>query len=200
MRYNKSKMNWFEWSFGDEGWTVPFWFLPLMFLYVVQNSWKNSAETKTAENKSKASEESMAKKNVVYETPIVYNEDETAFEYKCAILAEVWLQCRDDEEFVEFISYNDLGLPLAYAIANDVVVETDAARAFIEEAFSLLLTGYNIEDTGFESFDDILEVVDGSLFGSVFVEEQAAVLYEQENKDEGEEVERPQVKKTDKKF
>jgi hypothetical protein len=49
-----------------------------------------------------------------------------------------------------------LALPLAYAIANQIIVATDKAQTFIDEAWALLLTGIGLEDTGFESLDQLL--------------------------------------------
>ncbi len=81
----------------------------------------------------------------------------TNFTDRCAILADLWLNYREDEEFVDFIEYNDLGLPLAYAISEGVVEATDRAKAFINETFDLLLAGLDIdEDTGFEDLDEVL--------------------------------------------
>jgi hypothetical protein len=34
------------------------------------------------------------------------------FDNKISILAELWMNYRDDEELQDFIEYNDLGLPL----------------------------------------------------------------------------------------
>ena len=82
---------------------------------------------------------------------------ETTFEDKASILADLWLNYRQDVEFADFIEYNDIGLPLAYAIANDIVKTTDIATRFVEETFALLLEGLDIEeDTGFENLDDLL--------------------------------------------
>jgi hypothetical protein len=80
----------------------------------------------------------------------------TPYSNKCEILAELWLNYRNDEDFQDFTEYNDLGLPLAYAIANDIVKSTEMAQRFIEETFDLLLAGMNLEDTGFDTMDDIL--------------------------------------------
>lgn len=80
----------------------------------------------------------------------------TTYSNKVAILADLWLNYRDDENFADFIEYNDLGLPLAYAIDNDIVKSTDLAEKFITETFELLLAGLEIEDTGFDNLDDIL--------------------------------------------
>ena len=81
----------------------------------------------------------------------------TTFENKCLILADLWMNYREDEEFIEFIEYNDLGLPLAYAIANGIVEDPNSiAQNFIGESFDLLLAGLEIEeDTGFELLDDL---------------------------------------------
>lgn len=64
---------------------------------------------------------------------------------------------RQDEEFTDFVEYNDLGLPLSYAILNNIVKETPLATSMIQETFDLLLAGVGIEeDSGFESLDDVL--------------------------------------------
>lgn len=87
--------------------------------------------------------------------------EQTTFQDKASILADLWLNYRNDAEFADFIEYNDIGLPLAYAIANDIVVTTPTATNFVEETFSLLLEGLNVEeDTGFETLDDLLESVE----------------------------------------
>jgi hypothetical protein len=85
--------------------------------------------------------------------------NETAFENKTQILADIWLNYRNDVDFMDFIEYNDLGLPLAYAISANIVPATDRAREFVEETFALFLAGLDIEeDTGFENLDDILSI------------------------------------------
>lgn len=82
---------------------------------------------------------------------------ETPYSNKTEILADIWLNYRNDTEFVDFIEYNDLGLPLAYAISNDIVKNSDLAEAYINETFSLLLAGLEVEeDTGFDTLDDLL--------------------------------------------
>jgi len=83
----------------------------------------------------------------------------TTYEDKCAILSDVWLNYRNDTQFVDFIEYNDLGLPLAYAISEGIVDSTEIASGFINETFDLLLAGLGIEDTGFDSLDDVMSSV-----------------------------------------
>jgi hypothetical protein len=81
----------------------------------------------------------------------------TTFSNKAIILADLWLNYRDDEEFIDFCEYNDLGLPLAYAIANGIVDNPNAiAQQFVIETFDLLLGGLGIqEDEGYELLDDL---------------------------------------------
>jgi hypothetical protein len=81
----------------------------------------------------------------------------TPFETKCSILADLWMDYRGDEEFVDFLQYNDLGLPIAYAISNSIVKPQPLGESFINETFDLLLASLEIqEDTGFETLDDLL--------------------------------------------
>jgi len=80
----------------------------------------------------------------------------TSFEARCEILSDLWLNYKADDEFTEFIQYNDLGLPLAYAISEGIVENTPPAENFINETFELLLAGLGIEDEGFENLDEML--------------------------------------------
>ncbi len=69
----------------------------------------------------------------------------------------MWMDYRGDVEFQDFIEYNDLGLPLAYAISEGIVEKTEIASNFINEAFDILLAALGVEDTGFESLEDMLD-------------------------------------------
>lgn len=81
----------------------------------------------------------------------------TSFKTKASILGELWIDFKGEEEFADFIEYNDLGLPLAYMISNEIVKPTVLAERFVNETFDLLLGALEItEDTGFESLDDLL--------------------------------------------
>jgi hypothetical protein len=51
-------------------------------------------------------------------------------------------------------------LPLAYVLAHDIVKATALSNTFIEETFELLLSGLGVEDTGFESLNDLLEIAE----------------------------------------
>jgi hypothetical protein len=85
----------------------------------------------------------------------------TLFSDKCQILAELWLSYRNDEQFEDFLEYNDLGLPIAYALANSIVKSTDMAERFVEETFDLLLAALGLEDEGWDSLDQMLSISKG---------------------------------------
>ena len=80
---------------------------------------------------------------------------ETTFQNKCNILSELWMNYRHDQNFEEFISYNDLGLPLAYILSSGIANATEASERFVGETFNLLLSSLEVDDTGFETLDDI---------------------------------------------
>lgn len=82
---------------------------------------------------------------------------ETTLDNKVAILSDLWMEYRNDEEFADFIDYNDISLPLAYAISNNIVTTTPLAETFINETWALLLGSLDVEeDTGFETLDELL--------------------------------------------
>lgn len=80
----------------------------------------------------------------------------TPFSKQCEILADLWINYRNDEEFTDFMEYNDIGLPLAYAVSNSIANVDTLGQKLIEETFDLLLEGLGVDDTGFDSLDDIL--------------------------------------------
>jgi hypothetical protein len=85
----------------------------------------------------------------------------TTFENKCGILSDLWLEYREDEVFKDFVVYNDLGLPLAYAIENKMVTPLEQSVKMIDETFMLLLAALEVdEDTGFETLDDLLVIIE----------------------------------------
>lgn len=86
---------------------------------------------------------------------------ETSFENKCDILGELWIEYKNSDEFADFIEYNDLGLPLAYALSTEIVSATPKTEMFVNETFELLLAGLGIKDEGFDNLGDLL-LLDGA--------------------------------------
>jgi hypothetical protein len=84
----------------------------------------------------------------------------TSFEDACSILAELWINHREERKFEDFLSYNDLGLPLAFLIDSELVTTTEIANKYIEETWDILLKSLEInEDIGFTCLEDILNYV-----------------------------------------
>lgn len=88
---------------------------------------------------------------------------ETAFENKCEILAELWTEYRNDVEFADLMEYSDLGFPLAYSFAYKIVEPTDRAKRYVEEVFALFLEVLGIQDNGYENLTDIFLFTDTML-------------------------------------
>lgn len=80
----------------------------------------------------------------------------TTFENKASILAELWMEYRFDKEFKDFVSYNDIGLPLAFLVAEGLVDPGPLAKSMLDETFNLFLAALGIEDEGFENLEDLM--------------------------------------------
>ena len=78
------------------------------------------------------------------------------FENKVTILAELWMNYRDDEDLQDFIEYNDLGLPLAYFLMNELVLPTKQSELYIDETYNLLIASLQVEDIEWTSLDELL--------------------------------------------
>ena len=78
---------------------------------------------------------------------------------RAEILADLWMNYRDDTEFKDFIDYNDLALPISYAMTQEIVKLQPVAETLVDESFILLLTALEIpEDEGYESLDDLFSI------------------------------------------
>ena len=78
------------------------------------------------------------------------------FENKITILAELWMNYRDDEDLQDFVVYNDLGLPLAYFLMNEIVLPTEQSELYINETYDLFIASLQVEDTEWTSLDELL--------------------------------------------
>ena len=85
----------------------------------------------------------------------------TNFETKCAILSDLWLNYKDNDELEDFVEYNDLGLPLAYLIHTNLVTVTDAGMPYVDETFNLLCTALGLDsDEEYTSLNELMELQD----------------------------------------
>jgi hypothetical protein len=78
------------------------------------------------------------------------------FENKITILAELWMNYRDDEDLQDFVEYNDLGLPLAYFLMNEIVLPTSQSELYINETYDLFIASLQVADKEWQSLDELL--------------------------------------------
>ena len=83
-------------------------------------------------------------------------EQSNLFDNKVSILAELWMNYREDEQLKDFIEYNDLGLPMAYFLMNELLLPTQQAEIYINETYNLLLASLWVDDVDYESLDELL--------------------------------------------
>jgi hypothetical protein len=70
----------------------------------------------------------------------------------------LWLDYRQDEQFQDFIEYNDIGLPLSYFVEAEIVQATDIAEEYISETFRLLVVALGLDsNTDWESLNEMLD-------------------------------------------
>jgi hypothetical protein len=82
------------------------------------------------------------------------------FKDQCSILGQFWIDFRDDEDLKDFVEYNDLGLPMAYFLAEDLVKPTALAEKYIQETFDLFLTAMELTDEELEGVDNLTALLD----------------------------------------
>jgi hypothetical protein len=78
------------------------------------------------------------------------------FQNKVTILAELWMNYRDDDELKDFIEYNDIGLPLAYLLMNEIVLPSEQSAIYINETYDLFVSSLAVEDKEWQSLDEML--------------------------------------------
>lgn len=77
------------------------------------------------------------------------------YKKKCSILNQLWCDYRHEEEFEDFVAYNDLGLPLAAMIDEEIVVSTPRAEIYINETYDLLIAALEIDDQDYDSLEQM---------------------------------------------
>jgi hypothetical protein len=80
----------------------------------------------------------------------------TTFENKALILGQLWIQFKGDDDMADFFEYNDLGLPLAYFLMNEIVLPTLQSSVYIDETYNLFIASLGVEDKEWTSLDELL--------------------------------------------
>lgn len=80
-----------------------------------------------------------------------------AYALKIAVLSDLYYNYRDQDPYKEFAEYNDIGLPLAYVVHNNLAEIGPEGRVFIEETYDLLCSAMDINpEEEYHSFEDML--------------------------------------------
>lgn len=73
---------------------------------------------------------------------------------KAGVLAQLWINFREDEQFSTFIEYNDIGLPMAYFVAEGLVNGlTPLGEQYINESFDMFIKAMEITDEELQSLE-----------------------------------------------
>ena len=90
----------------------------------------------------------------------------TDFTKVCEILGSLYINYRDDEDLQDFVEFNDLGLPLAYFVAENLCEVSDDGARYITETWLLFLAGLNLEDTGWSDLEEVFESAEENTNGT----------------------------------
>jgi hypothetical protein len=83
----------------------------------------------------------------------------TDFSNKIAILADLWINYRDEDQLKDFMQYNDLGLPLSYVVNTELATVTDQGKMYIEETFALLCAALELDlDGEYETLSQMFDI------------------------------------------
>jgi len=78
------------------------------------------------------------------------------FADKTGILGQLWIDFRDDENFSAFMDYNDIGVPMAYYVAEGLVDGlTDLGKQYVEESIDMMFKLLEITEAEVEELDEI---------------------------------------------
>jgi hypothetical protein len=87
----------------------------------------------------------------------------STFENRVAVLGEAYTAGIEDEGWLSFKSYSDVGLPLAYLISSGVVEVTTETREgienYIDETYELLMSLLQVPDEDKNNFADLDELI-----------------------------------------
>lgn len=78
---------------------------------------------------------------------------------KAEIIFEFINDYRDDEAFQDFFNYNDLGVPMAVMIVNDLVILNEGGVRVLDETWESLCENLNDADVeyDYESLNELIE-------------------------------------------
>ena len=81
---------------------------------------------------------------------------------KAEIIFEFINEYRGDEAFEDFFSYNDLGVPMAVMIVNDLVILNESGVQVLDETWISLCENLNDADVDYD-YKDLNELIEKSV-------------------------------------
>jgi hypothetical protein len=77
---------------------------------------------------------------------------------KIGVLADLYLNYRDEDQFKEFADYNDIGLPIAHLVHTGLCNMNREAEVYVEETYDLLISAMGVDpEQGYQTIDDMLD-------------------------------------------
>ena len=78
------------------------------------------------------------------------------FADKTGILGQLWIDFRDDDNFSAFMDYNDIGVPMAYYLAEGLVTSlTPLGEQYVEESIDMMFKLLEITEAEVDELDEI---------------------------------------------
>lgn len=78
------------------------------------------------------------------------------FADKAGILGQLWIDFREDDNFKAFMEYNDIGVPMAYYLAEGLVTGlTPLGEQYVEESIDMMFKLLDITEA---EVDDLHEI------------------------------------------
>ncbi len=78
------------------------------------------------------------------------------FADKAGILGQLWIDFREDDNFKAFMEYNDIGVPMAYYVAEGLVTGlTPLGEQYVEESIEMM---FKLLDITEEEIDELHEI------------------------------------------
>ena len=84
----------------------------------------------------------------------------TDFSNICKILGDLFANYKEDIGFKDFIEFNDLGLPLAYLVSENLCQPSDDGERYVTETWQMFLASVKVDDEGFENLDEVLSAAE----------------------------------------
>lgn len=102
------------------------------------------------------------------------------FSEKASVVSSLWHEFREDEDFSDFMAYNNVGCPLAYSFEQGLIAQlTPKGIEIVEETFNQFLEQVNV------SVEEIDEILPDKNLGAILVFAHAKMKVAEEKESSG---------------